>query len=82
MVPVQTIQKIYVQAGAFVYPDLAEKMQKLLDPVGPTRVVEAVIGKRKYFRVQVGPVNSVSQGDKLLDLVIASGYPKARLVVD
>ena len=82
MVPVQTNQKIYVQAGAFVYPDLAEKMQKLLDPVGPTRVVEAVIGKRKYFRVQVGPVNSVSQGDKLLDLVIASGYPKARLVVD
>lgn len=82
MVPIKTEKKIYVQAGAFVYPELAEKMRKLLEPIGPTRMVEAVIGKRKYFRVQVGPAISVRQGDKLLDLVIASGYPKARLVVD
>ena len=82
MLPIKAVKKIYVQAGAFVYPELAEKMRKLLAPVGQTRVIEAVIGKRKYFRVQVGPAGSVSEGDKLLDLVIASGYPKARLVVD
>ena len=82
MVPIKAVKNIYVQAGAFVYPELAEKMRKLLAPVGPTRVIEAVIGKRKYFRVQVGPAGSVREGDKLLDLVIASGYPKARLVVD
>ena len=82
MVPIKAVKNIYVQAGAFVYPELAEKMRKLLEPIGPTRMVEAVIGKRKYFRVQVGPAISVKQGDKLLDLVIASGYPKARLVVD
>jgi rare lipoprotein A len=80
--PVAGGKKIYVQAGAFVYRDLAVKMQKLLDPLGPTRIIEAVIGKRRYFRVQVGPSTTVNQGDKLLDLVIASGYPKARLVVD
>jgi rare lipoprotein A len=80
--PVTGGKKIYVQAGAFVYRDLAAKMQKLLDPLGPNRIVEAVIGKRRYFRVQVGPAPNVNQGDKLLDLVIASGYPKARLVVD
>jgi rare lipoprotein A len=80
--PVSGSKKIYVQAGAFVYRDLAVKMQNLLDPLGPTRVVEAVIGKRRYFRVQVGPAATVNQGDKLLELVIASGYPKARLVVD
>ena len=80
--PVTGGKKIYVQAGAFVYRDLAAKMQKLLNPLGPTRIVEAVIGKRRYFRVQVGPASTVSQGDKLLNLVIASGYPKARLVVD
>lgn len=82
VVPVEAVKNIYVQAGAFVFPELAEKMRRLLEPLGPTRVVEAVIGRRKYFRVQVGPTDSVSQGDKLLDLVIASGYPKARLVVD
>ena len=82
MLPIKAVRNIYVQAGAFVYPELAEKMRKLLAPVGQTRVIEAVIGKRKYFRVQVGPAGSVSEGDKLLELVIASGYPKARLVVD
>ena len=80
--PVSGSKKIYVQAGAFVYRDLATKMEKLLHPLGPTRIIEAVIGKRRYFRVQVGPASTVSEGDKLLDLVIASGYPKARLVVD
>ncbi|NKB21909.1 MAG: septal ring lytic transglycosylase RlpA family protein [Alphaproteobacteria bacterium] len=80
--PVTGGKKIYVQAGSFVYRDLAAKMQKLLNPLGPTRIVEAVIGKRRYFRVQVGPASNVSQGDELLNLVIASGYPKARLVVD
>jgi len=82
IVPVKAVKKIYVQAGAFVYPELAEKMRKLLEPVGPTRIIEAIIGKRRYFRVQVGPAGSVREGDKLLNLVIASGYPKARLVVD
>ena len=79
--PIKSSQ-IYVQAGSFVYRDLAVKMQKLLDPLGPNRVVPAVIGKRRYFRVQVGPVFSVTKGDKLLDLVIASGYPNARIIVD
>lgn len=82
MAPVSGSKEIYVQAGAFVYRDLATKMEKLLHPLGPTRIIEAVIGKRRYFRVQVGPASSVNEGDKLLDLVIASGYPQARLVVD
>ncbi len=80
--PVQGGKQIYVQAGAFLYRDLATKMQKLLDPVGPTRVVEAVVGKHRYYRVQVGPAKTVGEGDRLLELVIASGYPKARLVVE
>ncbi|MGB0577645.1 MAG: septal ring lytic transglycosylase RlpA family protein [Alphaproteobacteria bacterium] len=82
VVPVSGTRRIYVQAGAFVYRDLATKMQKLLDPLGPTRIVEGVIGKRRYFRVQVGPAQTVTQGDRLLNLVIASGYPQAQLVVD
>ena len=82
LVPIPKTKRIFVQAGAFVYRDLAEKMQKLLDPLGPTRVVEAIIGKRRYFRVQVGPAPNVKQGDKLLNEVIASGYPTAKLIVE
>ena len=82
VVPIPKTKRIFVQAGAFVYRDLAKKMQKLLDPLGPTRVVEAIIGKRRYFRVQVGPAPNVKQGDELLNQVIASGYPTAKLIVE
>ncbi len=82
LVPIPKTKRIFVQAGAFVYRDLAEKMQKLLDPLGPTRVVEAIIGKRRYYRVQVGPAPNVKIGDELLNQVIASGYPTAKLIVE
>ena len=72
---------IFVQAGSFLHKELAEKMKKLLDPVGQTRVIETIIGNRQFYRVQVGPVNSVKAGDELLGLVVASGYPNAQFVV-
>jgi rare lipoprotein A len=34
------------------------------------------------FRVRLGPLTSVSDADALLEKVIASGYPDARVVVD
>jgi rare lipoprotein A len=73
--------KIYVQAGAFTHRDLAAKMKRLLDPIGPAEVAEAVIGQRRFYRVRIGPVNSVQKADQLLELVVASGYPEAQLVV-
>ena len=81
-VPISENKEIYVQVGAFVYRDLAEKMRKLLVPLGRSMVVAAVIVKRRNFWVLVGPAANVSQGDKLLDQVIASGYPTAKLIVE
>jgi rare lipoprotein A len=74
--------RFYVQAGAFVHRDLAIRMKNLLDPVANAQVVEAQVGTRRYYRVRVGPVYTVEDGDQLLDIVIASGYPRARLVID
>lgn len=74
--------RLYVQAGSFVHRDLAMRMKRLLDPVAKARVVEAVVGNRRYYRVRVGPVYNVEDADRLLDLIIASGYPSARLVID
>ena len=80
--PITAKPRIYVQAGAFVYRDLADKMKRLLDPIGPTQVAEAVVGERRFYRVRIGPLSSVKKADQLLELVSASGYPEARLVVD
>tara|TARA_R110000787_G_scaffold84006_11_gene180341 strand:- start:1255 stop:2178 length:924 start_codon:yes stop_codon:yes gene_type:complete len=80
--PITAKPRIYVQAGAFVYRDLADKMKRLLDPIGPTQIAEAVIGERRFYRVRIGPLSSVKKADQLLELVTASGYPEARLVVD
>ena len=73
---------MYVQAGSFVQRALALKTQQSLAAIGPTRVVEAEVGDRRFYRVRVGPFAKVSQGDRMLDQVVANGYPNARLVVD
>lgn len=80
--PITAKPRIYVQAGAFVYRDLADKMKRLLDPIGPTQIAEAVIGERRFYRVRMGPISSVKKADQLLELVSASGYPEAQLIVD
>lgn len=81
-IPVTGKTKLFVQAGAFVRRDLALKTRNSLSTIGPTRVVETSIGTRRFFRVRVGPVSSISAGDRILDRVVENGYPNARLVVD
>ena len=80
--PVAARTRLFVQAGAFVQRDLADRLRRALDTIGPTQVVEAVVGARRFYRVRVGPLPSVADGDRILDRVVANGYTDARLVVD
>jgi peptidoglycan lytic transglycosylase len=36
----------------------------------------------QVYRVRLGPVNNVQQADRLLQRVVSSGYPGARIVTD
>ena len=81
-VPVTGKTTMFVQAGAFVRRDLARQMERSLAPIGPTRIVETTVGKQLFYRVRVGPVATVNDGDRVLDAVVRTGYPDARLVVD
>lgn len=81
-VPVAGGTRLFVQAGAFVQRTLADRTRRTLVTIGPTRVVEATVGDRLFYRVRVGPLGSVTDGDRILDQVVESGYPDARLVVD
>ena len=79
--PVSEKTALFVQAGAFVSRDLALKIERDLAPIGPTRIVEATVGQRRFYRVRLGPVATVNDGDRMLDAVVRTGYPDARLVV-
>lgn len=73
---------IFVQAGAFTQYDNANRMSARLSGLGPTRVTRVEIADQLFFRVRLGPIASVGEADRMLALMIAAGYPEARIVVD
>lgn len=73
---------LYIQAGAFVEYTNAARLRTELERYARARVTEAVVGNQRYFRVRLGPLSEVESADRLLDQVVASGYPQARLIVD
>ncbi len=81
-VPVIGENKIYIQAGAFTNPENAQRLQAKMTAVGPAVIAQADIKNVRYFRVRVGPINTVAEADRLLKKVVASGAPGARIIVD
>lgn len=81
-VPVQSDGNIFIQAGAFLHQSRAFEVRGRLNLYGPARVVPANVGSQKFYRVRIGPLASVDESDRVLDQLINSGYPDARIVVD
>ncbi len=73
---------LYVQAGAFIERARADRLRQRLSTIGRALVVEATFGAQRFYRVRIGPLGSVAEGDRVLDRVIGAGFPEARLVVD
>ena len=73
---------IYVQAGAFANRDNAVRLSNQLKSFGPSAVTPVTVGGQQLFRVRLGPLGSVEEGDRTLDLVVNAGHPEARLIVD
>lgn len=81
-VPVTGNNQIYVQAGAFTNMNNATRLQAALGKVGRVNVVEALVKGVQYYRVRVGPIESVALADKTLKQVLKSGAENARIIVD
>jgi len=73
--------QLYVQAGAFENRENAQRLSQRLRGFGPAAVTPVTIAGKQLFRVRVGPLATVEEGDRVLDRVIAD-TPGARLVVD
>lgn len=73
---------IYVQAGAFSQPGNAERLLARLKPLGDARISGTMVDGRAFYRVRLGPMNSVEAADSALQQVLQSGLSEARIVID
>ena len=46
------------------------------------RIVSALDGRTRRYRVEIGPLADVARADAVLDHALASGIPDARIVVN
>lgn len=76
-----TPSQIYIQAGAFESMDRAVRLKALLRRYGPVSVTNTKVNGLVFYRVRVGPVQTVPQADTLLSKVTQTS-PDARIVVN
>lgn len=79
--PVHRTQ-IYVQAGAFTQVANAVRLRARLAPLGAVQISKALLGSDAFYRVRLGPMATVAQADRTLELLIGNGFKDARVVVD
>jgi rare lipoprotein A len=85
--PVVTQQRvhqtaIYVQAGAFAQVANAVRLRARLSSLGEVQIAKALVGESSYYRVRLGPMATVEQADRTLEILLKNGYNDARVVVD
>lgn len=73
---------LFIQAGAFLQLQNADRLRARLSGVGAARVVPVQLGAQRFYRVRLGPIATVEQADAMLNQVIAMGNKDARLVVE
>jgi rare lipoprotein A len=72
--------RIFIQAGAFAVPENAQRVRARISALGNAQVVPAEVNGTALYRVRLGPVANDTEADRLLNKVVVSGYPTARIV--
>jgi rare lipoprotein A len=73
---------IFIQAGAFLQQSNAQSLTSKLHNLGATRITQVQVGTQTFYRVRLGPIQRVEDADALLQKVIQTGQPDARIVVE
>jgi len=81
---IQPVRKtnLFIQAGAFGRFDNANRVRARLTAIGPVKVSSVLVKGQDLFRVRVGPLDDVTDADRMLEAVTRAGYPNARIIVD
>ena len=81
-VAVKGSSQIFIQAGAFMRFENANRMNAALQPYGSAAISQVQTKTGTLFRVRIGPLANVNEADRLLEKVIGAGYPDAKLIID
>jgi rare lipoprotein A len=81
-VPTPAVNRLFVQAGAFADFANASRVRTSLSKFGASWVEKAKVGNRDFYRVRIGPLQTLDNADAVLSRLISAGFPKARIVVD
>lgn len=73
---------VFVQAGAFGDSANAERLAAKMAAYGPAKVYPTTVGDRSFYRVRLGPYNSIPSADAALNQVLLSGTNNAMIVID
>jgi rare lipoprotein A len=73
---------LFVQAASFSKQDNATQLKSKLSDIGAADVYGAQVDGKQFYRVRIGPLQDVGQADKVLEMVIARGFPGARIIVE
>lgn len=74
--------EIFIQAGAFVDFNNANKLSARLSGFGPAKVSQVLVNGQDFYRVRIGPVYTVEEADDLLAQLINSGHSEARIIIE
>jgi rare lipoprotein A len=74
--------RLFIQAGAFLRVANAQKLTQKLSRFGQARVTQFVYNKQTFYRVQLGPIASVEEADRLLQQLLEAGHKDARITVN
>ncbi len=75
---------MYLQVGAFADRDNALRLKTRLHSVADTGVLisEVLKGRQPFYRVRLGPLNSVEEADRLVDTLAHIGINDSHVVVE
>ncbi|MDF2096309.1 septal ring lytic transglycosylase RlpA family protein [Aquibaculum arenosum] len=72
---------LFIQAGAFTDYSNATQLAARLEPLGYVQIEPAAVSGQSFYRVRIGPVESVDEADGLLARLISDGYTESRVIV-
>ena len=78
--PIET--DIWVQIGAFHSETNAQNLLSTFDALSPGAIFQISRDGRLLYRARLGPLDTVSEADRLLDKILQRGFDGAEIVVD
>ena len=81
--PAKSNYKLYLQVGAFVSQQNANKLHKRLSRMFKQQQIHSDFASEKnVYRVRIGPLASVAVADKLSVYLNNKGIPTAQIIID